>query len=183
MQSAAARGQSLIQGLLQFSRVTTKGQPPVRVDLEQTLREVIVDLESRISEVHGRVEVGRLPVVYADPLQMRQLLQNLIANALKFRRAEEPPVVRVDATANHGNVVHLEIADNGIGFDPKYADRIFKLFQRLHERGAYEGSGMGLAICRKIVERHGGSITARSMPGQGSTFVIELPTQSATAVQ
>jgi PAS domain S-box-containing protein len=183
MQSAAARGQSLIQGLLQFSRVTTKAQPPVRVDLEQTVREVIVDLESRISEVHGRVEVGRLPVVYADPLQMRQLLQNLIANALKFRRAEEPPVIRVDGTANHDNVVHLEVADNGIGFDPKYGDRIFKLFQRLHERGAYEGSGMGLAICRKIVERHGGSITARSMPGQGSTFVIELPMQPATAVQ
>jgi len=174
MMNAAARGQSLIQGLLAFSRVTTKAQPKIPVDLGQTAREVVGDLEARIADVGGRVEIGALPTIQADPLQMRQLLQNLIGNALKFRKPEEPPVVRLEAAPSNG-VVHLSVADNGIGFDEKYVDRIFKLFQRLHERGTYEGSGMGLAICRKIVERHGGQITARSEPGRGTTFLIDLP--------
>jgi PAS domain S-box-containing protein len=177
MMNAAARGQSLIQGLLAFSRVTTKAQPPVPVDLSQTAREVASDLEARIADVGGHVEIGKLPVIEADPLQMRQLLQNLIGNALKFRKPEEPPVVRVDCHSAGRDKYEIEISDNGIGFDQKYVDRIFKLFQRLHERGTYEGSGMGLAICRKIVERHGGRITARSAPGKGTTFVIDLPAQ------
>jgi PAS domain S-box-containing protein len=180
MQNAAVRGQSLIEGLLQFSRVTTKAQPIVPVNLAATAQEVVSDLESRISEVRGRVELGDLPVIDADPLQMRQLFQNLIGNALKFRRDDTPPLVRVDSRSRDGTGIRLEVADNGIGFDEKYVDRIFKLFQRLHERGTYEGSGMGLAICRKIVERHGGSITARSTPGRGTTFVIDLPTRQPT---
>jgi len=178
MMNAAERGQSLIQGLLAFSRVTTKGQRPVRVDLEATVREVVSDLEARLSDVRGTVEIGRLPSVDADPLQMRQLLQNLIGNALKFRKPALPPVVRVAGADHDGETACFEVSDNGIGFDQKYVDRIFKLFQRLHERGAYEGSGMGLAICRKIVERHGGTITARSAPGEGATFVINLPRTS-----
>ncbi|HEY2031938.1 MAG TPA: ATP-binding protein [Myxococcales bacterium] len=177
MMNAAARGQSLIQGLLAFSRVTTKAQPPVPVDLGETAREVASDLEARIADVGGHVQIGRLPVIEADPLQMRQLLQNLIGNALKFRKPDEPPVVRVDCRTGPHNQYEIEVSDNGIGFDQKYVDRIFKLFQRLHERGTYEGSGMGLAICRKIVERHGGHITARSVPGKGTTFVIDLPAQ------
>ncbi len=176
MMNAAARGQSLILGLLAFSRVTTRAQPKIRVDLGQTAREVVGDLEARILDVGGRVEIGPLPTVEADPLQMRQLLQNLIGNALKFRKPDEPPVVRVQAEGTNG-LVHLSVSDNGIGFDPKYVDRIFKLFQRLHERGTYEGSGMGLAICRKIVERHGGHITAHNEPGRGTTFLIDLPAQ------
>jgi signal transduction histidine kinase len=123
------------------------------------------------------VEIGALPTVEADPVQMRQLLQNLIGNALKFRKPGESPVVRVEGAPTKG-IVHLSISDNGIGFDQKYAGRIFKLFQRLHERGAYEGSGMGLAICRKIVERHGGQISARSEPGRGTTFLIDLPART-----
>ena len=174
MTNAATRGQSLIQGLLAFSRVTTKAQPKISVDLEQTTREVVGDLEARIADAGGRVEIGALPTVQADPLQMRQLMQNLIGNALKFRRPDEPPVVRVEGEPSNGEV-HIAVSDNGIGFDQKYVDRIFKLFQRLHERGAYEGSGMGLAICRKIVERHGGHITAQSEPGRGTTFLIDLP--------
>jgi signal transduction histidine kinase len=183
MRTAAARGQALIQGLLAFSRVTTKAQPHVPVDLERTAREVVLDLEGRIVDVGGTVDLGPLPTVDADPLQMRQLLQNLIGNALKFRRPEEPPVVRVHAepsnTPSGADCWTVEVEDNGIGFDEKYLDRIFKLFQRLHERGAYEGSGMGLAICKKIVERHGGEITARSTPGKGTRFLINLPAHSA----
>jgi PAS domain S-box-containing protein len=175
MMNAAARGQSLIQGLLAFSRVTTKAQPPVPVDLEVTAREVTSDLEARIVDAGGLVEIGKLPVIEADPLQMRQLLQNLIGNALKFRQPGQPPVVRLGARSLGRNGFEIEVSDNGIGFEQKYVDRIFKLFQRLHERGVYEGSGMGLAICRKIVERHGGTITARSAPGLGTTFLIDLP--------
>ncbi|HEX2570146.1 MAG TPA: PAS domain S-box protein [Polyangia bacterium] len=177
MQNAAARGQTLIRGLLAYSRVTTKAQPAVPVNLEVVAREVVGDLEARLVSVGGRVDVGALPELEADPLQMRQLFQNLIGNALKFHRADVPPVIRVRAEALGAGPERwrLEFADNGIGFEEKYVDRIFKLFQRLHERGVYEGAGMGLAICRKIVERHQGTITARSTPGAGSTFVVELP--------
>ena len=177
MMNAAMRGQSLIQGLLAFSRVTTKAQPPVPVDLCETAREVASDLEARIADAGGQVEIGQLPTIEADPLQMRQLLQNLIGNALKFRKPGEPPVVKLDARSMGRGGYEIEVTDNGIGFEQKYVDRIFKLFQRLHERGVYEGSGMGLAICRKIVERHGGTITARSAPGAGTTFLIDLPAQ------
>ena len=177
MQLAAARGQSLIQGLLAFSRVTTKAQPPVPVDLSVCAREVVSDLEARIADVGGKVELGPLPTVEADPLQMRQLLQNLIGNALKFRRPGVPPIVRVTSGPHpeRPGAIRLAVADNGIGFDEKYLDRIFKLFQRLHERGTYEGSGMGLAIVRKIAERHHGSVTARSTPDVGTSFLVELP--------
>jgi signal transduction histidine kinase len=133
----------------------------------------------------GRVEAGHLPIVASDPLQMRQLLQNLIGNALKFHRPGVAPVVRVSAEVGTGpdangcaqsaGICRLSVADNGIGFDEKYLDRVFTIFQRLHGRGKYEGTGIGLAICRRIVERHGGSITARSQAGEGSTFIASLP--------
>jgi signal transduction histidine kinase len=149
----------------------------VPVDLDQVAREVSSDLEAHLSEVGGRIEVEALPTVEADPLQMRQLFQNLLGNALKFHRQDVPPSIRLRARRLNGSPERwrLEFEDNGIGFEEKYLDRIFKLFQRLHERGVYEGAGMGLAICRKIVERHGGTITAQSAPGVGSTFVVELP--------
>ena len=157
----------LINDLLTFSRVTTKAQPFAPVDLDQVAREVVADLEVRVQQTGGRVEVGELPTLDADPLQMRQLLQNLIGNALKFHRPGVPPVVEVGARAvgpPEGGAWppapdgwrELTVEDNGIGFDEKYLDRIFTVFQRLHGRGEYEGTGMGLAICRKIVERHGG---------------------------
>jgi signal transduction histidine kinase len=133
------------------------------------------------------VEVGDLPTIDADPIQMRQLLQNLIGNALKFRRSEESQVVKIYsqqlvAQENPPTGGSLEthqcqiiVEDNGIGFDEKYLDRIFNVFQRLHTRTEYEGTGMGLAICRKIAERHGGSITAESTPGRGAKFMVMLP--------
>jgi signal transduction histidine kinase len=181
MQKAAARMQTLISDLLSFSRVTTKAQPFTRVNLAEVASSVVDDLEGRIELVKGRVEVGALPVIDAEPLQMRQLLQNLIGNALKFRRPEEPPVVKVDAQiipdpAEPGRqVCRLTVSDNCIGFEEKYLDRIFNVFQRLHTRNEYEGTGMGLAIVRKIALYHGGDVTAKSKPGEGSTFIVTIP--------
>jgi len=187
MQSAAGRMQALIEELLTLSRIITREQNFVPVDLTQVAREVVSDLEAQIEQVDGRVEVGKLPTIEADALQMRQLMQNLIANGLKFRRIEEPPLVKL-----HGRFVkgrkqrqpglsaadeqcRIIVEDNGIGFDEKHAERIFGVFQRLHPRDVYEGTGVGLAICRRIVERHEGTITARSNPGSGSTFEVLLP--------
>ncbi|HEV7239187.1 MAG TPA: ATP-binding protein [Thermoanaerobaculia bacterium] len=174
MQSAANRMQVLINDLLSFSRVTTNAQPFVRVDLGAVASEVVKDLEARIVESGGRITVGPMPVIDADPLQMRQLLQNLAANALKFRRDDVPPVVDVHGELENGRC-RITVVDNGIGFEEKYAERIFTMFERLHARTKYEGTGIGLAICRKIAERHGGEIRAHGKPGEGATFVVTLP--------
>ena len=186
MQNAARRMAVLINDLLTFSRVSTTGQPFAPVDLNQVARDVMGDLEVRVQQTGGSVELGELPTLDADALQMRQLLQNLIGNALKFHRPGEPPAVKVGARAvgpPEGGAWppapdgwrELTVEDRGIGFDEKYLDRIFTPFQRLHARGEYEGTGMGLAVCRRIVERHGGQITARSAPERGTTFVVTLP--------
>jgi light-regulated signal transduction histidine kinase (bacteriophytochrome) len=179
MQKAASRMQTLINDLLAFSRVTTKARPFAPVDLAKVALEVVNDLETRIEQVKGQVEIGKLPVVDAEGLQMRQLLQNLIGNALKFRRPEEPPIVKVAARSfsddSGREVCELTVSDNGIGFDEKYLDRIFNVFQRLHTRNEYEGNGMGLAIVKKIALYHGGDITAKSKPGFGATFIVSLP--------
>lgn len=189
MQGAAGRMQTLIRDLLAFSRVTTQAQPFVSVDLARVTRDVLSDLEVRIEELGAQVTVANLPTIDADPLQMRQLVQNLIGNALKFHRPNERPVVRVYAEMADAAErppagapapaaqVRLVVEDNGIGFDEKYRERIFNVFQRLHGREAYEGTGIGLAICRKIVERHGGSITAHGDSGRGSVFRVTLPVE------
>jgi signal transduction histidine kinase len=178
MQRAAYRMHVLINDLLTFSRVTSRGQPFAPTDLGQIAREVLSDLEVRVEQTGGRVEIGDLPTLDADPLQMRQLLQNLLGNALKFHRDGEPPLVRVSGSIlKDGGPprARIAVADNGIGFDMKYLDRIFTPFQRLHGRAEYEGTGMGLAVCRRIVERHGGTLTAESAPGQGARFLVTLP--------
>lgn len=189
MQKAAERMQTLIEDLLTLSRITTKAQPFVSVDLAQVAQEVLSDLEVRIEQTGAKVEVGKLPTLEADPLQMRQLLQNLISNALKFHQRTEPPKIGIysqllnsekqQPTGNSRQpmLYQILVQDNGIGFDEKYLSSIFNAFQRLHGRSEYEGTGMGLAICRKIVERHNGSITAKSSPGQGSMFIVTLPLQ------
>ncbi len=174
MRSAAKRMQVLINDLLAFSRVATKAQPFIPVNLETVAREVAHDLELRTHEAGGHIDIGELPTIDADPLQMRQLLQNLAGNALKFQRADVPPVVTIGAAVDDGTC-RISVADNGIGFDEKYAERIFTMFERLHGRGKYEGTGIGLAICRRIAERHGGTIVAHSTPGEGSTFIVTLP--------
>lgn len=191
MENAGQRMQTLIDDLLILSRVTTKAQPFVRVNLNQVTQEVLSDLEVRIQQTGARVEVSNLPTIDADPLQMRQLLQNLIGNALKFHRQEEPRLVKIysqhphdgDDPAKNSSAVEccqIIVEDNGIGFEQKYLERIFNAFQRLHGRSAYEGTGIGLAICRKIAERHGGSITATSTLGQGAKFIVTLPLEQRT---
>lgn len=184
MQTAAGRMSVLINDLLTFSRVTTKALPFEPTDLNDTLAAVRSDLESRIEQTSGTVEAGPLPTIEADPTQMRQLFQNLVSNGLKFHRDDVPPRVQITASspepaADGTELCEIRVRDNGIGFDEKYLDRIFEIFQRLHGRNAYEGTGIGLAVCRKIVERHGGRITAESQPGQGATFIVHLPCRQA----
>lgn len=180
MQSAGMRMQALIDDLLAYSRLTTRAQPFERVDLTRVMRNVLSDLELAIERSKGHVEVAPLPTVDADPVQMRQVFQNLIGNALKYARAGVPPAVRVYSVVTPPSsgpraMASIFVQDNGIGFDEKYLDRIFTVFERLHPHHAYEGTGIGLAICEKIVHRHGGTITARSRPGEGATFVFTLP--------
>jgi PAS domain S-box-containing protein len=192
MQDAAGRMRTLISDLLTFSRVTTQSQPLVEIDLQRVVVDVIGDMEVAIERSGARVELGTLPTLEADSLQMRQLFQNLISNALKFRKPDETPCVRIcseqregtpddssswnPASGDEATIWHeIRVQDNGIGFEEKYLDRIFTIFQRLHGRGAYEGTGVGLAVCRKIVDRHGGTITAHSEPDRGATFIVTLP--------
>ena len=185
MQDAAERMQTLIQSLLSFSRIGTNAEPHVPVDLDAVVQEVVGDLEVRIQETGAKVEVGDLPTIEADPTQMRQIFQNLIGNALKYRREGVATVVRVSAEVLDGaagpldgtptKLCRIRFEDNGIGFEPQFADRIFGIFQRLHGRGEFEGTGVGLAICRKIAERHGGTISAEGRPGAGSCFTVTLP--------
>lgn len=187
MLNAASRMSALIEALLVYSRVTTKGQPFSPVDLSQVASEVLSDLEVAIEEAGATIEVGDLPTIEADASQMRQLLQNLIGNALKFRRAgvtphvwveaEIVPTPEVEGASGVRTLMHLYVKDNGIGFDEKFADRIFEVFERLHGREEYAGSGIGLAVCRKIVQRHHGTITASSKVGEGSVFTVTLPVE------
>ena len=180
MLGAATRMRTLINDLLSYSQVTTRVQPFVPTDLTAVAREVLVDLEAAVADAGGQVEVGQLPVIDADALQMRQLLQNLIGNALKYRRKDEPPMIRLDSPPPVDEFCAISVADNGIGFSQEHAEKIFRMFERLHGRGQYGGSGIGLAICRKIVERHHGTIGATSTPGQGATFTVRLPVTQAT---
>jgi len=179
MQNAANRMQQLIQDLLTFSRVTSRAKDFTSVDLNEAVREVLSDLDSRIQEANAQVDVEPLPVLEAEPTQIRQLLQNLIGNALKYRKTDEAPHVSIRSrkfgVAGNGECCEITVEDNGIGFDEKYLDRVFGMFQRLHGRGEYEGTGIGLAVCRKIVERHKGTITAKSALGQGAAFRVVLP--------
>ncbi len=174
VQASAHRMQVLINDLLAYSRVTTKAKPFTPISLEETIKQVSSDLELRLEQTGGKIAVGDLPIIEADPTQMHQLFLNLLNNALKFHKPNTPPVVSISAQLT-GSLCRIFITDNGIGFDEKYLDRIFTIFQRLHGRHEYEGTGIGLAVCRKIVDRHGGHITAKSRISEGSTFIITLP--------
>ena len=182
MRSSATRMQDLITDLLDFSRVTTKGNPFVETDLEKIVQGLISDFEVHLEEKDASISSDGLPSVECDPLQMRQLLQNLIGNALKFTAEGVPPRIQIShqrfqdlQDGMFRTFYGIRVRDNGIGFDEKYLDRIFGVFQRLHGRDEYQGTGVGLAICRKIVERHDGTLTASSTPGQGAEFVFTLP--------
>ena len=195
MMSASGRMNGLIDGLLEYGRVSTKPRSLQAVDLNHIVREVVDDLEARILQTGAAVEVGALPHVWGDALQMRQLLQNLIGNALKFHKPDSVPHVRVGSPDGEagaggrcacahesGGLTCVFVSDNGIGFEAEHAERIFDVFERLNGASrTYEGSGVGLAICRKITQQHGGIISARSQPGQGATFTVVLPVASGPA--
>ena len=172
--AAAGRMQNLIEDLLRFSRVSTHARPFTLVDLGAVAREVREDLDVERERARATVHVGELPTLHADALQMRQLIQNLLSNALKFRREGVAHEVTIDGSVA-GDTATITVHDNGIGFEPQYSRRIFRVFERLHGRGTYPGTGIGLALCRKIVERHGGTIVADGTPDVGSTFTVTLP--------
>jgi two-component system sensor kinase FixL len=180
MRATAARMQALLRSLLQYSRLSSEVQPFARINLKEVVETVLSDLKVPVNEANASIEIGDLPEIEADVGQMAQVFQNLLTNALKFRREGEAPRVRVHCnwkqrSGSQAGDCEIYVEDNGIGFDEEYRDLIFKPFQRLHGREEHGGVGMGLAICKKVVERHGGSITARSMFGQGSTFIVTLP--------
>jgi light-regulated signal transduction histidine kinase (bacteriophytochrome) len=177
---AARRMSTMIQDLLAYSRISTRGQPFRPVELTKVIEEVINDLEVPIVRQGAVIEAQPMPTVQSDEIQMHQLFLNLLSNAIKYHRPDVPPTIRVCCTLVPGEIpggttARIEIQDNGIGFDLQYLDRIFQPFQRLHGRSQYEGTGIGLAICKKIVDRHRGTITAVSKLHEGSTFIIELP--------
>lgn len=189
IQAAAARMSVLITDLLDFASLTSQRQQDQPVALDSIIEAVLIDLELVIVDTGAKVQINSLPTVQGNALQLAQLFQNLISNALKFRKADVAPVISI----TNGLVTHAQlpawvkpvrsspmyyqvrVTDNGIGFDEIYLDRIFQVFQRLHGRQEYVGTGIGLAICKKVVASHGGAITANSQPGQGSTFTIYFP--------
>ncbi len=168
------RMQTLIQDLLQLSRVETTARPLEPTDAGEVVDGVLHAMETPIREADARIEVGDLPVVMADAAQLAQVFANLIANALKYRRQDVPPEIRISAERT-GRVWRFAVQDNGIGIEAEYFDRIFVIFQRLHTKEEYDGTGIGLAVVKKIVERHGGRIRVESTPGEGSTFFFTLP--------
>ncbi len=169
----AKRMQLLVNGLLEYSRVDSRGQALQKVDMERIFNETVLNLEFPITESRAKITHGPLGSVQGDPVQLAQLLQNLFSNSLKFKRSETPEI-DLSMTETEEEWI-FACKDNGIGIDPKFYDRIFVIFQRLHHREEYSGSGIGLAICKRIVERHGGRIWVESTPGQGSTFFFTLP--------
>ena len=173
IERAGLRLQSMIDGLLRYARVGSTGASEP-VDLNILVETILADFKSTIVEKRATVRVEKLPVSYGRPLELRQLFQNLLANALKFHPPEEPPRVEISATAR-AEYDEIRIRDAGIGIDPKFHDSVFQVFRRLHRREEYEGTGIGLAYCRKVVESHGGSIRVESALGVGTTFVVFLP--------
>lgn len=168
-----SRMQNLISDILKYARVTTKVHPFESTDLNGIMDEVLTDLRMSVEESGARIEYGTLPEVYCDPVQIRQLLQNLISNAVKFR-GEDTPVIKISFERKNKDWQFC-IRDNGIGIHPEFHERVFIIFQRLHERERYSGTGIGLALCKKIVERHGGRIWVESEESKGSAFCFTLP--------
>lgn len=189
IQNAAGRMRQLINDLLSFSRVASNAKPFQKVDLNQVVASVVDDIQMRLEETNATVNFGDLPTVDADETQMRQLFQNLISNSLKFGRVDVAPIVtittqtinRVGHDGRDAEFLQLQLSDNGIGFDNRFKDQIFAIFQRLHGRMEYEGTGIGLATCRKIVDRHNGTISADGVENVGAIFSIELPIVNAAS--
>ncbi|GAB3943181.1 hypothetical protein GCM10028805_09000 [Spirosoma harenae] len=189
MQSAAIRMSTLIRDLLRYSRISIKPEILKPIFLADVIKLVLTDLELRIQETNAHITIDSLPTVIGDPSQLGQLFQNLIGNALKFHRPAEAPYIHIRAQRIKAGDLpvgvkpsrqtvfyeQIDVIDKGIGFEEKYLERIFQIFQRLHSKNEFSGTGIGLAICEKVVANHGGAITASSRPGQGATFSIYLP--------
>ena len=175
MGNASDRMQNLISDLLDLARVNSRGRELLAIDLTEVANEVMIDLEARVADVGATIVIEPLPVVLGDRVQLRQILQNLIGNALKFHREGVPLQVRVATEMSEHGRCAVVVEDNGIGFDDKYAERIFGTFQRLHGRSEYDGTGIGLSIARKIAWRHDGDITASGVVGEGAKFRLALP--------
>ena len=171
--SGASRMQAMLQDLLTYSRVSSQGAEPRPTDSGQVVQEALLSLRTRIEESQARVDVEGLPTVMADRSQLLQVFQKLLGNALKFA-GDAAPVVRITAE-RHGRDWVFAVRDNGIGIDGKYSERVFQIFQRLHPQDEYEGTGIGLALCEKILRRHNGRIWLASKPGEGTTFFFNLP--------
>jgi light-regulated signal transduction histidine kinase (bacteriophytochrome) len=175
MMNASSRMQNLINDLLSYSRLTTREEPFVSINMNDVLHEVLSDMEVSIEKSGAKMDIGNLPVINANKTQMRQLFQNLISNAIKFRKKDEPLVIKIYAAPSSvKGTFDFFVQDNGIGFDEQYSDKIFQFFQRL-EGNKQEGSGIGLAICKKIALQHGGDISVKSTAGKGTTFIVQLP--------
>jgi PAS domain S-box-containing protein len=172
---AAKRMQMLIDDLLAYSRLERRAPEFVELDLTAIAAATAADLEARAAELGGSITVDLLPVVEADEVQMHELFENLITNALKFHRPDVPPEVHIAEHAANESSVTFVCADNGIGFESRYAEQIFSLFERLHGRAEYDGTGIGLAVCRRITDHHGGSIRAEGVPAAGARFYVTLP--------
>ncbi len=181
MITAAQKMNALIKGLLSYSRISSKKAPYQKCRLDQALDQALDNIERIIKQSNAQIHIGPLMAIEADPIQIAQLFQNLIDNAIKFSNNGHAPEIsiscekRAEVGKNSGPFCDLYVADTGIGFDENYISQIFKPFERLHNHQAYEGSGIGLAICKRIVERHNGTITAKSTPGKGATFIVSLP--------
>jgi light-regulated signal transduction histidine kinase (bacteriophytochrome) len=171
--------QDLIHGLLEYARVGTRGKEFTPTPIEQVVNMALMNLSGAIAEAKAEIIVDPLPAIACDSSQLTQVFQNLISNAIKFRRPGERPIIRVSATRGAGEWT-MQVTDNGIGIEAKYFERIFQMFQRLHGRDEYAGTGIGLALCKKIVERHGGEMGVSSAPGQGTTFSLTIPDRPAS---
>lgn len=182
---AASRMQQLIEGLLVYSRIDTPDSPRMSLSLREIVKEILSDLAAHIEELQAEIHVGDLPVIHGDTLQIRQLLQNLIGNALKFHKQGVAPIIHISGMIiqnrrhtgprKRGNLCQIEIQDRGIGISAEHLDKIFGMFKRLHRKDEYEGAGIGLAVCQRIVDQCGGAISVRSILGEGSTFTVTLP--------
>ena len=178
MQKSALRMQDLINDLLLFSRTSTQTEPFRKIDLRVVLKEVTADLEVLINKSEAKIQFSSLPTIEGNPSQIRQLFQSFLSNAIKFHEVGKPPKIEIKSRLNKQSGWEISIKDQGIGFNEKYKDRIFRPFERLHGRNEYEGTGMGLAICQKIAENHGGAISVKSQPGKGTCFSVIFPQKS-----
>jgi light-regulated signal transduction histidine kinase (bacteriophytochrome) len=181
----------MIDGLMEFSRLSRKAEVFEEASLGKIAAEVVADLELKVEETGAKIDIGPLPELEVIPIQIRQLLSNVILNAIKFRRPDVPPVIEIrskkltkqDASRQgldgRQEYYLITVKDNGIGFENQYAETIFQMFQRLNSKSDYPGSGIGLALCKKIIENHHGSISAYGVPGEGATFTFTLPTKNS----